>query len=156
MAIIDAQVHLNHLGIEACLGAMEAVGIDGAIIDQYPPIGMRLANGASRYSYTISEDAVLRYPARFSYVRRIDNRDPERNKLIAEARSHKGCVGLRVDQPSRTEMADGGYSAFFRAVMEYNVPTWIVLPGRLGELYPYLDALPELPLIIDHAGLLER
>jgi predicted TIM-barrel fold metal-dependent hydrolase len=53
-------------------------------------------------------------------------------------------------------MADGGYGAFFRAVMKYDVPTWIVLPGRLGELYPYLDALPELPLIIDHAGLLER
>ena len=32
----------------------------------------------------------------------------------------------------------------------------VVLPGRLGELHPYLDELPELPLTIDHAGLLER
>ena len=156
MPIIDGQVHLNHLGVEACLGAMDALGIDGAIIDQYPPDGARLENGAYRYSYAISEEAVRRYPARFSYVARIDNRDPDRNRLIAEARSHRGCLGLRVDQPSRAELAGDGYGAFFRAVMECNVPTWIVLPGRLEELHPYLDALPELPLIIDHAGLLER
>ena len=156
MAIIDGQVHLNHLGIEACLGAMDAVGIDGAIIDQYPPTGTRLENGAYRYAYAMSEQAVLRFPARFSYVARIDNRDPDRDRLIAEARSHRGCLGLRVDQPSRAEMAGDGYGAFFRAVMEHNVPTWVVLPGRLGELHPYLDALPELPVIIDHAGLLER
>jgi predicted TIM-barrel fold metal-dependent hydrolase len=156
MAIIDAQVHLNHLGIERCLGAMDAVGIDGAIIDQYPPTGTRLKNGAYRYSYAISEEAVQRYPARFAYVARIDNRNPDRDRLIAEARSHRGCLGLRVDQPSRAEMADDGYGAFFRAVMEGNVPTWVVLPGRLQELYPYLEALPQLPLIIDHAGLLER
>jgi L-fuconolactonase len=156
MAIIDGQVHLNHLGIEACLGAMDAVGIDGAIIDQYPPTRERLDNGAYRYLYVISEEAVLRYQARFSYVARIDNRDPDRERLIAEARSHRGCLGLRVDQPSRAELADDGYGAFFRAVMEHNVPTWVVLPGRLEELHPYLEALPELPLIIDHAGLLER
>jgi|SRR5579871_2648514 len=156
MAIIDGQVHLNHLGIEACLGAMDAVGVDGAIIDQYPPIGERLENGAYRYTYAMSEEAVLRFPARFSYVARIDNRDPGRDRLIAEARSHPGCLGLRVDHPSRAEMADDGYGAFFRAVMEHNVPTWVVLPGRLRELHPYLDEFPELPLIIDHAGLLER
>jgi L-fuconolactonase len=156
MPIIDGQVHLNHLGIDACLAAMDAVGIDGAIIDQYPPSGTRLENGAYRYSYAISEEAVLRYPARLSYVARIDNRDPDRDRLIAEARSHRGCLGLRVDQPSRVELADNGYGAFFRAVMEYNVPTWVVLPGRLEELHHYLEALPELPLIVDHAGLLER
>jgi L-fuconolactonase len=156
MAIVDGQVHLNHLGLEACLGAMDAVGIDGAIIDQYPPIGTRLANGAYRYSYAISEEAVERYPARFSYVARIDNHDPERDKLISEARSHRGCLGLRVDQPSRAELKDNGYGAFFRAVLDHSVPTWVVLPGRLAELHSYLQAMPELPLIIDHAGLLER
>ena len=83
MAIIDGQVHLNHLGIEACLGAMDAVGIDGAIIDQYPPTGTRLENGAYRYAYAMSEQAVLRFPARFSHVARIDNRDPDRDRLIA-------------------------------------------------------------------------
>jgi L-fuconolactonase len=156
MAIIDGQVHLNHLGIEGCLGAMDAVGVDGAIIDQCPPIGTRLENGAYRYSYAISEEAVLRYPARFSYVARIDNRDPDKERLIAEVRSHHGCLGLRVDQPPRAELADDGYGEFFRAVMEHKVPTWVVLPGQLKELHSYLDACPELPLIIDHAGLLER
>jgi L-fuconolactonase len=156
MAIIDGQVHLNHLGLDACLGAMDAVGVDGAIIDQYPPVGTRLANGAYGYSFAISEEAVERYSARFSYVARIDNRDPQRDKLIAEARSHKGCLGLRVDQPSRAELKDNGYGAFFRAVMDHNVPTWVVLPGRLAELHSYLQAMPELPLIVDHAGLLER
>jgi hypothetical protein len=64
------------------------------------------------------------------------------------------CASFRSTVERR--VADDGYSAFFRAVMEYNVPTWVVLPGRLGELHPYLDTLSEQPLIIDHAGLLER
>ena len=100
--IIDAQVHLNHLGIEACLGAMDAVGIDGAIIDQYPLTGTRLENGAYRYSYAMSDEAVLRYPARFSYVARIDNRDPDRDP--ADRRS---AIPSRMPRASRRSAVAG-------------------------------------------------
>lgn len=63
MPIIDGQVHLNHLGVEACLGAMDALGIDGAIIDQYPPDG--------RASRTAPIAIRMRYPRkRFAAIPR--------------------------------------------------------------------------------------
>jgi predicted TIM-barrel fold metal-dependent hydrolase len=155
MEVIDAQVHLNHLGIDACIAAMDAVGIDGAIIDQFPPSGTRLPGGAVRYRYDISQEAVRRFPARFAYVARIDPADPDRERIIAEVRGHPGRLGIRVDQPSAAELGGGGYTAFFRAAMQREVPIWIVLPGRMAELRPQVEAFPDLQFIVDHAGMPE-
>ena len=154
--IIDAQVHLNHVGFEACVGAMDAVGIDAAIIDVFPPSGHRLPNGALRCDYASAEDAVRRTPARFAYVARLDPADPELARLMAEVRARPGCVGIRVDQPPRAEFAEGGYAAFFGLAERHRLPTWIVLPGRLHELAPYAEAFPDLPFVVDHAGMPEN
>jgi L-fuconolactonase len=155
MEIIDGQVHLNHLGVDACIAAMDAVGIDGAIIDQFPPSATRLPGGAVRYRYDISEEAVRRFPARFAYVARIDPADPDMATTIAELRSHPGRLGIRVDQPSAAELAGGGYQALFRAAMRNEVPIWIVLPGRMAELRSQVEAFPDLQFIVDHAGMPE-
>jgi L-fuconolactonase len=155
MEIIDGQVHLNHLGLDACIAAMDAVGIDGAIIDQFPPSGTRLPGGAVRYRYDISEEAVRRFPARFAYAARVDPADPEMEAIIAEVRAHPGRLGIRVDQPSAAELAGGGYEALFRAAMRSEVPIWIVLPGRMAELRRQVEAFPDLQFIVDHAGMPE-
>src|SRR5690348_10256787 len=156
MDIIDGQVHLNHLGLDACIAAMDAVGIDAAIIDQYPPTVTHLPGGAFRCSYDISEAAVRRFPSRFAYVARIDPADPDMAELVAEVRSHPGRLGIRVDQPSAELLAGAAYAAFFRAAQESEVPIWIVLPGRLAELRPHLEAFPDLRFIVDHAGMPEN
>jgi L-fuconolactonase len=155
MEVIDGQVHLNHLGLDACIAAMDAVGIDAAIIDQFPPSGSRLPGGAVRYRYDISEEAVRRFPARFAYVARIDPADPDMAEIIAEVRAHPGRLGIRVDQPSAAELAGGGYAALFRAAMRSEVPIWIVLPGRMAELRRLVQAFPDLQFIVDHAGMPE-
>ena len=156
MEIIDAQVHLNHLGFEACVAAMDAVGIDAAIIDQFPTSGRRLPGGAMRYDYASAEDAVRRLPDRFAYVARLDPADPELPRLMADVRTHPGCLGIRVDQPPRAQFASDGYAGFFALAQRHRLPTWIVLPGRLDELAAYARAFPDLPFIVDHAGMLEH
>ena len=155
MEIIDAQVHLNHVGFEGCVAAMDATGIDAAIIDLFPPSGQRLPGGAMRHDYAVAEDAVRRLPGRFAYVARLDPADPELERLMAELRGHPGRLGIRVDQPPRAQFADQLYGPFFALAQRHALPTWIVLPGRLDELAPYARAFPDLPLIVDHAGMPE-
>jgi L-fuconolactonase len=155
MEVIDAQVHLNHIGFDACVAAMDAVGIDAAIIDQFPPVGERLPGGAMRHSYASAEDAVRRLPSRFAYVARLDPADPELFRLMAEVRTHPGCLGIRVDQPPRERFSEKGYAHFFALAERHLLPTWIVLPGRLDELLPYASAFANLPFIVDHAGMPE-
>jgi predicted TIM-barrel fold metal-dependent hydrolase len=156
MEIIDAQVHLNQLGLDACVAAMDAVGIDGAIIDQFPTSGRRLPGGAVRYDYASAEDAVRRLPSRFAYVARIDPTDPDIERLMAELRQRPGCLGIRVDQPPCAQFAEQRYAGYFTLAQQYRLPTWIVLPGRIDELAPYARAFPDLPFIVDHAGMPER
>jgi L-fuconolactonase len=155
MEIIDGQVHLNQIGIEACLAGMDAVGIDAVLVDQYPPTASRLANGALRYRYDISEEAVRQFPARFAYVARIDPRDPEMEGLMAEVRTAPGRLGIRVDKPSRADLADGLYDGCFAAAMRADLPIWIVLPGRLPELAECATKFADLQFVVDHAGMPE-
>ena len=155
MEIIDGQVHLNHLGLDACVAAMDAVGVDGAIIDQFPPTATRLEGGAIRCTYENSDAAVRRIPARFANVARIDPTDPDLERLVAEVRTHPGRLGVRVDQPPAALLAGDAYAAFFRAAQRSEVPIWIVLPGRLAELRPHVEAFPDLQFIVDHAGMPE-
>ncbi len=155
METIDAQVHLNHVGFDACVAAMDAVGIDAAIIDLFPPSGRRLPGGSIRHTYAAAEDAVRRLPSRFAYVARLDPTDPDLARLMADARAHPGCLGIRVDQPPHAAFVDLGYAAFFALAERHRLPTWIVLPGRLDELAPYARSFPDLPLVVDHAGMPE-
>jgi predicted TIM-barrel fold metal-dependent hydrolase len=154
MEIIDAQVHLNQIGLDACVAAMDAVGIDAAIIDEYPTSGQPIGD-AVRYDYASAEDAARRLPGRFAYVARLDPADPELARLMAEVRTHPGRLGIRVDQPPRERFADGGYAGYFALAQRHRLPTWIVLPGRLDELAPYARDFPDLPFVVDHAGMPE-
>lgn len=156
MEIIDAQVHLNHIGFDACVAAMDAVGIDAAIIDQFPTSSHRLGNGARRYDYASAEDAVRRLPSRFAYVARLDPLDPELAELMASVRMRPGCLGIRVDQPPPELFAAQPYASFFALAERHQVPAWVVLPGRLDELERYARDFPDLPLIVDHAGMPEN
>src|SRR5207244_12725597 len=55
-AVVDAQLHLNLFGIEPALAAMDAVGVDAVVVDEFwgfdedrnPIPGHRLPNGSYR------------------------------------------------------------------------------------------------------------
>ncbi|PSH62138.1 amidohydrolase family protein [Phyllobacterium sophorae] len=151
--VIDAQLHLNYLGIEPGLAAMDAVGIDGAIVDLWPLSKSTLPNGAFRCSYLLAEEAARRFPDRFAYVARIDHRDPDLDDMVGSVRSVPGRLGIRIDQPSADTLRDGGHDKLFAAAEKYNVPTWVILPNRLKEIEPYVRRFQTLPFVIDHAGM---
>ncbi len=174
MEVVDTQVHLNRLLgdwesadngdlIERSLCAMDAVGVDAALIDERtfhvpggPERDMRiLPNGAIQYLTPFGEMAVERHPDRFAYLSRIDRRDPDYRDRMVEVRDKPGAVCLRV-QPTRGEaepFARGDYIDYLEAAQELGLPTFIWLDDRLDLLEAYLKRLPRLSLIVDHCGV---
>ncbi|WP_192385193.1 amidohydrolase family protein [Mesorhizobium silamurunense] len=153
MEIIDAQLHLNALGIEPGLAAMDAVGIHGAIIDLWPLTKTTLPNGALRCTYALAEQAARGFPDRFAYMVRIDPRDPDVDEMVAAVRSVPGRLGFRVDQPAPETLRDGGHDRLFAAAQRCEVPAWVILPNRLPELTPYIERFEGVQFVIDHAGM---
>ena len=71
MEIVDAQIHANHRGIDQSIAIMDAVGVNAAVIDIWPPERRKLPSGIMRFDYTFAEEAVARFPGRFGYVARF-------------------------------------------------------------------------------------
>ena len=90
MEIVDAQVHANHRGIDQSIAIMDAVGVDAAVIDIWPPVRRKLPNGVMRFEYPFGEEAVARFPGRFAYIARFDPGDPEIDDLMAQVRKAPG------------------------------------------------------------------
>jgi hypothetical protein len=51
MEIVDSQVHANHRGIDQSIAIMDAVGVQAAVIDIWPPVRRKLPNGVTRFEY---------------------------------------------------------------------------------------------------------
>lgn len=116
MEIVDSQVHLNGLPLDAAIVAMDAVGVDAILIDEFasrtPGAGRTdgdyLPDGSFRYHWPYSEAAVAAHPERFAYLVRYDPLDPELDAEIAALRSHPGRLALRVcPLPALPERPDG-------------------------------------------------
>ena len=86
MEIVDAQVHATHRGLDQSVVIMDALGVNAAIIDVWPPERTKLPNGVNRYTYKFAEEAVSRFPNRFAYVVRFDPNDQEVEGQVAQVR----------------------------------------------------------------------
>lgn len=96
MDIVDAQIHANHRGIDACIAIMDALGVNAAIIDIWPPERTKTPSGVMRFEYKFGEEAVSRFPGRFGYVARFDPADPEIDGLMAQVRKAPGRLCVRL------------------------------------------------------------
>lgn len=165
MEIVDAQVHFNKLGsLEAGLAAMDAVGVDALLYDEYWGFdarsrilpGYELPNGAFRHVFPLAEAATLSWPERFAYLVRVDRDDPELEQIIAGVRTTPGRRALRV-VPWTPEgfgrFAAGADGPVFAAAQRHGVPVFVLLPGRTRLLPPYLERFPDLQVIVDHCGV---
>jgi predicted TIM-barrel fold metal-dependent hydrolase len=119
MLTIDAQVHAyerNHPGRpwvgtlagpaevtgDQMVAAMDAVGVDGAIL--VSPFSMY------RYDASYAKEAYAAHPDRFGLVKPVDPTDPAVADAIADWAATDGTVGIRVflrDNAS-TDPADPG------------------------------------------------
>jgi predicted TIM-barrel fold metal-dependent hydrolase len=164
MEIVDAQVHFNLLGIEEGIAAMDAVGVNALLMDEYWGFdekshilpGYYLPNGAFRQVFPTSEILALRYPERFGYLVRFDRNDPDLDSLIASVKNTPQRLALRVVPWTPEGFAlfeQGADEPIFAAAQKYGVPVFVLLPGRTKLLLPYLHKFPDVPVIIDHCGV---
>ncbi|MDE2403095.1 MAG: amidohydrolase [Sphingomonadales bacterium] len=168
MDIVDVQVHMARGKIEATLEAMDALGIASVLIDEFwggwPTThpshiqpGFALPNGAWRAAFPTAEEASLLHPDRFSYLVRIDPRDPQLEAVMRAAASTPHARAFRIQPVWTLAEAEGfakdSYDALFEIAQDIGRPVCAFVPGYTGLLARYAARYPKLPLVIDHCGM---
>lgn len=166
MDIVDTQVHMGPGGSAEKLAAMDALGIKSALIDEWwggwwgskpGEPAYRVGDGAIRTTSPTAELASWTYPGRFSYLVRVDPKDPEIRSVVRLASDSSYARALRITTPmprsELTAFAEGAYDNVFAAATEYGLPLFVSLLGHTELLDPYLDKFPGVNVIIDHCGM---
>jgi L-fuconolactonase len=164
MPTIDVQVHAyerNHPGRpwvgtlrgpaevtgDQMVAAMEAVGVDGAV----------LVSPFSMYGYDASYALEVRaaHPGRFGLVKPVDPNDPAVAATIADWAAIEGTIGVRImmrDTVS-TDPADPGINRALAAAARHSLPVNLMCTGRLEQAGQLAARNPNTMLVIDHLGL---
>src|SRR5262245_45293810 len=150
MDVVDAQIHVR-AGVDRAVAAMDAVGVQSAVVDIWPPETRELANGVTRYDYGFVEAAMARFPGRFAYTERLDPDDPEMDELMAMIAASPGAVCVRTHDGKRMEA--GGDAAMLTAAGRHGVPVMIYAAGRHQALMRYVRQFEDVLFIVDHCGL---
>ena len=164
MLTIDAQVHAyerNHPGRpwvgtlagpaevtgDQMVAAMDAVGVDGAIL--VSPFSMY------RYDASYALEVYAAHPDRFGLVKPVDPTDPAVADTIAEWAATEGTVGIRVflrDNAS-TDPADPAINRVLAVAATHSLPVNLACTGRLDQAGGLAARNPNTQLVIDHLGL---
>jgi predicted TIM-barrel fold metal-dependent hydrolase len=168
MDIVDAQLHMGPGPIERTLTAMDAIGIQAVMLEEFwywvkspNPIynhpGFVLSNGAWRATYPGAELASFQYPDRFSFFVRIDRRDPQIESimhLIAASPNARAFrfLATRTRDEAEAFMA-GGYDKAFTIARDCGMPVCVAIPGYVEHLPRYLKNFPTVQFVVDHWGL---
>jgi L-fuconolactonase len=164
--IVDSQVHFGPGGIDELIAVMDALGISGAMLDEFwgydgwKP-GHPLPNGAWRVTSPTATLAHERFPDRFRYCLRVDIRDPEVLAIVRLARDTPGLCAMRVHPGGTadelTAFARGQHRALFREVQDCGLNLFLFIGGRVDLLTPYLEEYRGIRFVVDHIGMpLER
>src|SRR6266404_3363122 len=164
MLIIDAQVHAyecNHPGRpwvgvltgpdevtgDAMVAAMDAVGVDGAV----------LVSPFTMYGYDASYalEVYRQHPGRFGLVKPVDSTDPGVAETIADWASTTGTIGIRImmNRGVSTDPADPGRNRVLAAAARHALPVNLMCTGRLEQAAQLAERHPNTQLVIDHLGL---
>ena len=164
MLTIDSQVHVyerNHPGRpwagflhgpaevtgDDMVAAMDAVGVDGALL--VSPYSMYRFDA----SYALQVHAA--HPGRFGLIKPVDPADPNVARTIAEWRSTRGTVAIRLMlRPEvATDPADPGLNRVLAAAARHGFPVNVLGWGRLEQVDGLAARNPDTVLVIDHLGL---
>jgi predicted TIM-barrel fold metal-dependent hydrolase len=168
MLTIDAQVHAyerNHPGRpwagtlagppevtgEQMVAAMDAVGVDGAIL--VSPFSFY------RYDASYALEVHAQHPDRFGLVKPVDPSDPAVAETIAEWAATPGTVGVRIilsrdlNPDVSADPADPGINRVLRAAARHALPVNLLAWGRLEQARELAARHPDTQVVIDHLGL---
>lgn len=164
--IIDSQVHAYdankperpwrsvsnwpaHVTGDEMVVAMDAVGVDGAI----------LISPFSLYGYDASYAVQVqqRHPTRFALVKPVDPDDPAIAEVIAEWKRTPGTVGVRIMMPKESgrQPDDPGIARVLREAVRQGFPVNVLCWGNLDAGTALVDRHPDVRFIIDHLGLVQ-
>ncbi len=161
MPTIDAQVHAyerNHPGRpwaavlagppqvtgEEMVAAMDAVGVDGAL----------LVSPFTQYRYDASYALAVQaaHPGRFAVIKPVDPADPAVTETIADWAATPGTVAIRV-MLDRTDSTEASLDRVLAAAARHGLPVNLLCWGRLDQAAALAARNPDTILVIDHLGL---
>jgi predicted TIM-barrel fold metal-dependent hydrolase len=164
MAFIDAQVHAyerDHPGRpwaavlhgppevtgEEMVAAMDAVGVDGALL--VSPFTMY------RYDASYALQVHAAHPGRFALIKPVDPTDPAVADTIADWAATDGTVAVRImmTRGVSTDAADPGINRVLVAAARHALPVNLLCWGRLEQAKQMAARNPNTTLVIDHLGL---
>jgi L-fuconolactonase len=164
MLTIDSQVHCyerNHPGRpwvgvlhgpehvtgDEMVAAMDAVGVDGALL--VSPFAMY------RYDASYALEVYKAHPTRFGLIKPVDPSDPAVTETIADWAATKGTVGVRImmREGVSTDAADQGLNRVFAAGARHGLPVNILCWNRLEQAAQLAARNPDTQVVIDHIGL---
>ena len=164
MPIIDVQVHAyerNHPGRpwaahlagpehvtgDEMVAAMNAVGVDGAIL--VSPFALYRTDA----SYAL--EVYKAHPGKFGLVKPVDTTDPAVADVVAEWANTKGAVGIRImlNQTASTDPSDAGINRALAAAARHALPVNMLIWGRLDQAKGLATRNPDTVIVVDHLGL---
>jgi L-fuconolactonase len=164
MPTIDCQVHAyerNHPGRpwvghlagpdevtgDQMVAAMDAVGVDGAIL--VSPFGLY------RYDASYALEVGAKYPDRFGLVKPVDPNNPAVADVVAEWAAIPGTVGVRImlNAEVSSDPADPGVNRVLAAAASHSLPVNLLAWGRLDQARELAARNPNTQVVIDHLGL---
>jgi predicted TIM-barrel fold metal-dependent hydrolase len=164
MAVIDVQVHAyernhpgrpwvghlagpDHVTGDEMVAAMDAVGVDGAIL--VSPFSLY------RFDASYALEVYAAHPGRFGLVKPVDVTDPGVADTVAAWAATKGAVGVRImlNQAPSTDPADPEINRALAAAAQHALPVNMLVWGRLDQARQLAARNPNTVVIIDHLGL---
>lgn len=164
MAIIDSQVHVyeadtperpwvqkitgpKHVTGDEQIAAMDALGIDGAIIVS--------TYMTYRFDSSYAELVYARHPGRFALIKPVDPSDPAVKEDIAEWATKPGAIGVRVMLAFAdvADPAEPGLNLVLAEAARLGLPVNLFATRCLDEAYGLIARNPDTVVVIDHLGL---
>jgi L-fuconolactonase len=129
------------------VAAMDAVGVDGAIL--VSPFSLY------RYDASYALEVHASYPDRFGLVKPVDPNDPAVAETIAQWAATPGTVGIRImlNRGISEDPADPGLNLVLEAAARHALPVNLLAGGRLDQARELAARNPNTQLVIDHLGL---
>ena len=164
MDIVDAQVHLNHLGpLESGLAAMNALGIAALMFDEFGAMNDRgnfqpgelLSSGVFRPTCPGAEAASIQHPDRIGVFRRVHYRDPELKKIARSLADAPYAAVLRsalFGPDDMQALGRGELNELIGIATDHDLPIAILASGCAELLEPYAERFPAAKILIDHCG----
>ncbi len=162
MDILDSQVHLGPGGASEMVAKMDALGIASVLLDEFwmgtqGHPSYAVADGAFRTASPTAELAAWTYPGRFSYLVRVDRRDPELRAVARLTRDATYARALRIPvgmtRAETAAFAAGEFDDIFAAAADNGLPIFVGTMGHTYLLERYLRKFSAAKVIVDHCGV---